>query len=147
MSNVYYDRISKNFNSIKVQLEPASGSERSCNMQPFQFHKGTIRTSSSSSSSFRCWGNFNSIKVQLERTCGLREGDKYPHFNSIKVQLEPDRLISAISSHIFQFHKGTIRTGNAWWRLRFKRDFNSIKVQLEQLIGICVKFRKWISIP
>ena len=37
--------------------------------------------------------------------------EKARHFNSIKVQLERNKLeFDGITSNIFQFHKGTIRT-------------------------------------
>ena len=76
------------FNSIKVQLERAShGIARKC-VSTFQFHKGTIRTGS----------------VLL----------KFPsstYFNSIKVQLEPEYSFNKNGRWMkFQFHKGTIRT-------------------------------------
>ena len=54
----------ENFNSIKVQLEPAIISGAG-SLLGFQFHKGTIRTLQDSIFDLSV-GNFNSIKVQLE---------------------------------------------------------------------------------
>ena len=76
-----------NFNSIKVQLEPAGTQAGNGNLSSFQFHKGTIRTSTL----LRPWMDgtyFNSIKVQLEpnKAYFMKRLDDY--FNSIKVQLE-----------------------------------------------------------
>ena len=38
---------------------------------------------------------------------------------------------------LFQFHKGTIRTGVLAFYVRSGSNFNSIKVQLERKYGIC----------
>ena len=54
---------------------------------PFQFHKGTIRTSTL----------LNSSHPEL-------------YFNSIKVRLERFKLTQRKAGNRFQFHKGTIRT-------------------------------------
>ena len=58
------NRSNINFNSIKVQLEPISGST-DLDVHKFQFHKGTIRTSELAFE-IRAYIYFNSIKVQLE---------------------------------------------------------------------------------
>ena len=58
-----------------------------------------------------CLPHFNSIKVRLEQVA--RELSKeHGDFNSIKVRLEPGTN-SPLSFLVilFQFHKGTIRTG------------------------------------
>ena len=39
-----------------------------------------------------------------------------------------------ISKKLFQFHKGTIRTGKEYFGMLYDNNFNSIKVRLEQLI-------------
>ena len=52
------------FNSIKVQLERHT-SYMPADRNPFQFHKGTIRTVQDHSEQMSLC-NFNSIKVQLE---------------------------------------------------------------------------------
>ena len=59
-----------------------------CDVDAFQFHKGSIKTQSSEPTSvpLSC---FNSIKVRLRRS----------DFDSMRKQLE------------FQFHKGSIKTG------------------------------------
>ena len=75
----------------------------------FQFHKGTIRTKQKNRKNLAD-NYFNSIKVRLEPIVLLIIAD-YRLFQFHKGTIRtPDRLISAISSHIFQFHKGTIRT-------------------------------------
>ena len=77
------------FNSIKVQLEP---------LLPIRLNETPF--------------DFNSIKVQLELTFHTVICLRLRYFNSIKVQLELKRL-NYVLFHIsvFQFHKGTIRTG------------------------------------
>ena len=81
------NRIDKDFNSIKVRLEPFTRYIAKDSVI-FQFHKGTIRTCSVSRQ-LNSINNFNSIKVRLEQ--GF-----YKYF---------------VCSELFQFHKGTIRTG------------------------------------
>ena len=75
-----------NFNSIKVQLEPRCQKEKGF-VNPFQFHKGTIRTSNPNKSQ-KSRNHFNSIKVQLEQVSVAVSIYKVIDFNSIKVQLE-----------------------------------------------------------
>ena len=79
--------IYKNFNSIKVRLEPLA----------------VLR-------SMLAITNFNSIKVRLElRYKGIHyNADTY--FNSIKVRLEPSKKVISLATSVFQFHKGAIRT-------------------------------------
>ena len=98
----------KNFNSIKVRLEPRSSS-RIAGAGRFQFHKGTIRTG--------CIGVMAAF---------------YTYFNSIKVRLEhKDAQIAELNENPFQFHKGTIRTKNTTYSSKGISHFNSIKVRLE----------------
>ena len=59
----------------------------------------------------------------------------YGDFNSIKVQLELVAKPAAEILPIFQFHKGTIRTGKQAGFTQAQINFNSIKVQLERHIG------------
>ena len=120
-SSSFYMR--KNFNSIKVQLERHT-SYMPADRNPFQFHKGTIRT---------LW------QTQLRRSIA--------HFNSIKVQLELyNRYNIRYHTNWFQFHKGTIRTRQS---LRFPlhpspfqfhkgtiRTVNSLMLQLFSNISI-----------
>ena len=54
------------------------------------------------------------------------------NFNSIKVRLEPFTACGFALKRLFQFHKGTIRTGWLLVTLFIYCDFNSIKVRLEQ---------------
>ena len=55
--------------------------------------------------------NFNSIKVRLELICRIMIFSVVRHFNSIKVRLEHIIHQAANRLFVFQFHKGTIRTG------------------------------------
>ena len=98
-----------NFNSIKVRLELEAAGINPYLMLEFQFHKGTIRTSSSNQPT-ALQVNFNSIKVQLERLISLCERLNYVDFNSIKVRLELEIRAKQVCVAPFQFHKGTIRT-------------------------------------
>ena len=75
----------------------------------FQFHKGTIRTRQLGLQR-PCEPNFNSIKVQLEPMPPITLMTENRNFNSIKVQLELT-------------HKNSNNDS--------ERHFNSIKVQLE----------------
>ena len=75
-----------NFNSIKVQLEHVTGKMKN-SLPTFQFHKGTIRTSSPSTL-FSVILDFNSIKVRLELSSDKMYQMCHIHFNSIKVRLE-----------------------------------------------------------
>ena len=55
------------------------------------------------------------------------------HFNSIKVRLEHIKTFTACRIHLFQFHKGAIRTHiNDRGVMIDQIYFNSIKVRLEQ---------------
>ncbi len=114
----------RDFNSIKVQLEPMF-SPSSILLSVFQFHKGTIRTSAKVARVTSLF-HFNSIKVQLELIRVNALGDDSFDFNSIKVQLE-------LTCH-------TVTCS----RLRY---FNSIKVQLEQIPIEGAKKIDVISIP
>ena len=99
----------QDFNSIKVRLELEAAGINPYLMLEFQFHKGTIRTSSSNQPT-ALQVNFNSIKVQLERLISLCERLNYVDFNSIKVRLELEIRAKQVCVAPFQFHKGTIRT-------------------------------------
>ena len=52
-------------------------------------------------------------------------------FNSIKVQLKHDTSCHVFADFRFQFHKGTIKTGNPTIVSGSELNFNSIKVQLK----------------
>ena len=55
------------------------------------------------------------------------------YFNSIKVRLELADILSPIIGALgFQFHKGAIRTKYIGSVLSLIKNFNSIKVRLEQ---------------
>ena len=72
----------------------------------------------------------------------------YCSFNSIKVQLELRPKFFTVIVRLFQFHKGSIRTGIQFRKIREFQRFNSIKVQLERpcpdgvLIGTKFQFHK-----
>ena len=76
---------------------------------PFQFHKGTIRTSSVLSTISQIT-YFNSIKVRLEQL--ERKSDKvYQQFQFHKGTIRtPFKAHPDLARKLFQFHKGTIRT-------------------------------------
>ena len=78
-----------------------------------------------------CLTSFNSIKVRLELWRPLRPLLVLSRFNSIKVRLELAIDFPRISSSMFQFHKGTIRTLFAVASWKVLCGFNSIKVRLE----------------
>ena len=120
----------------------------------FQFHKGTIKTFTSSAGSsspnyfnsikvrlklgsllHRLYdGNFNSIKVRLKHSLCLNPFLQVfqTDFNSIKVRLKLNGSTQIRMQTEFQFHKGTIKTIK-WYDNRFRDlHFNSIKVRLKQ---------------
>ena len=74
---------------------------------------------------------------------------KFPYFNSIKVRLERTVPLSSINIQAFQFHKGTIRTLEAFIHQQLiDRNFNSIKVRLERsLLVVMPAASMLISIP
>ena len=76
----------RNFNSIKVQLEPILYALDNFQIV-FQFHKGTIRTHHRTPEILSLY-DFNSIKVQLEQSDFTNIAFSPSDFNSIKVQLE-----------------------------------------------------------
>ena len=121
-----------NFNSIKVQFERVVAEHHRLILCQFQFHKGTIWTNRLRESSFQntefqfhkgtiwtshpIWNTylcfyFNSIKVQFELPKVLPSKWVIHDFNSIKVQFELMASNPHIKTPAFQFHKGTIWTG------------------------------------
>ena len=60
--------------------------------------------------------NFNSIKVRLEREMVVDSLFSFLDFNSIKVRLELRFSNLPLDYFTFQFHKGTIRTRDAYSR-------------------------------
>ena len=119
------------FNSIKVQLRRREYLKKFRQMF-FQFHKGTIRASATSSRSV-CVIAFNSIKVQLMPAHENVIKDTERPFNSIKVQLRHASVHTCIYAYtLFQFHKGTIKAIRLLFLKTFPFPFNSIKVQLRQ---------------
>ena len=79
---------------------------------------------------------FNSIKVRLKLNSMHYDSEAKRNFNSIKVRLKPFFNSYPDSFEVFQFHKGTIKTGS------FRKEisqvllyFNSIKVRLKRIIG------------
>ena len=75
-----------NFNSIKVQLELSAALEQ-LNVEPFQFHKGTIRTVKPNRLCLLIW-LFQFHKGTIRTPVLIRCTGNSVHFNSIKVQLE-----------------------------------------------------------
>ena len=63
----------------------------------------------------------------LPRSPSLRLSD----FNSIKVRLKLGAVKDGISSLLFQFHKGTIKTSPPCITISTSSNFNSIKVRLK----------------
>ena len=56
------------------------------------------------------------------------------HFNSIKVRLEHPDFAAQVLAHLFQFHKGAIRTYLPVVNILHLPNFNSIKVRLELIV-------------
>ena len=112
-----------NFNSIKVRLEPLFSLGRDT-LTEFQFHKGTIRTSSF-----------------------LVSSRNLTHFNSIKVRLEHQFPQKMSTDCLFQFHKGTIRT-NATDVNTFAEKFQFHKGTIRTGVRLCsTDWLCHISIP
>ncbi len=105
----------------------------------FQFHKGTIKTSTFKLSVL-CRFSFNSIKVRL-KPAGLNPSVVYGsefqfHKGTIKTDI---KAIATGNLSAFQFHKGTIKTDNAHLDYTHAQNsFNSIKVRLKQRV-ICLE--------
>ena len=106
------------FNSIKVRLK----------------RKPALAPPPSSS-------HFNSIKVRLKHCQSGRSGNNYPHFNSIKVRLKQSSCFHSVKGLLFQFHKGTIKTGYSCYRAGGYHHFNSIKVRLKRKNSIKTYYR------
>ena len=98
-----------NFNSIKVRLKLIQDA-KSQDIKIFQFHKGTIKTSVTRHREADGI-NFNSIKVRLKHYSIVPLTFEQYNFNSIKVRLKQNVLNSFLVIVLFQFHKGTIKTG------------------------------------
>ena len=56
--------------------------------------------------------DFNSIKVRLKRLIVHFSCCIHIHFNSIKVRLKRQAIRACLLYLAFQFHKGTIKTGD-----------------------------------
>ncbi len=121
----------------------------STSAMPFQFHKGTIRTISTSMPYISYVDYFNSIKVQLERARNVSVNVTPPDFNSIKVQLEPciSYVRDVLNTHFNSIKVQLEQTPYLLPHRKFQY-FNSIKVQLELicLIVICLLHRYFNSI-
>ena len=98
-----------NFNSIKVRLERQQESEQPDTADPFQFHKGTIRT--------------------REITPGTLQVSPF-QFHKGTIRTSHSWMRRDTSSR-FQFHKGTIRTIYLEITILHDVNFNSIKLRLE----------------
>ena len=91
--------------------------------------------------------NFNSIKVRLEQAEEYTFNVIEPHFNSIKVRLKHDVKQYATDFWLFQFHKGTIKTGfiGVGYRLDKIFQFHKGTIKTGQKSG--VREPSVISIP
>ena len=101
--------LSLDFNSIKVRLKRSKPREPDGDLDEFQFHKGTIKTTPASVI-LLVLPNFNSIKVRLKLSSVLFPNVVISYFNSIKVRLKPKPREPDGDLDEFQFHKGTIKT-------------------------------------
>ena len=84
---------------------------------------------------------FNSIKVRLELrfSKNLTASTKFQfHKGTIRTG---DQIIVKYIIHEFQFHKGTIRTTKRQGAVELKKYFNSIKVRLELIRDQADAFR------
>ena len=120
---------SYNFNSIKVRLKLVHFFTQSDRL-PFQFHKGTIKTTCLQSlcSSLN---HFNSIKVRLKLNTdwGMSVYVSFQfHKGTIKTHKSGDDETTYVW---FQFHKGTIKTPLPEFFATALWYFNSIKVRLK----------------
>ena len=105
------------FNSIKVRLIHGGGLCR-CVVPLFQFHKGSINTTSSSS-------------VAPDSLC----------FNSIKVRLIPHHYPTSEVAVLFQFHKGSINTRRVPFRFTVAKLFQFHKGSINTyILSICIYF-------
>ena len=113
----------------------------------FQFHKGTIKTIDPKLSK-PVFDNFNSIKVRLKLRNVVKEEVCKADFNSIKVRLKRCyRPVRIYNKYLFQFHKGTIKTGIYINNLTFVIEFQFHKGTIKTLLQICFRFCFPISIP
>ena len=112
----------------------------------FQFHKGTIKTLLTTPFTSRRQ-HFNSIKVRLKLPDSNISVSAKQHFNSIKVRLKHlSCLVDSVLSE-FQFHKGTIKTGDTGCRFHSDRQFQFHKGTIKTLVCYsCLEFYI-ISIP
>mgnify|MGYP004503350741 CR=1 FL=1 len=77
--------------------------------QPFQFHKGTIKTTSSAKANdLRSAFQFHKGTIKTLRCLNTLMAKQY--FNSIKVRLKRHHGGTVAALKTFQFHKGTIKT-------------------------------------
>ena len=118
-----------NFNSIKVRLKLIF-KRHSLLGKEFQFHKGTIKTSSSALR-LTIGSRFQFHKGTIKTSISCASPKRISYFNSIKVRLKRTRSNLTSIQAIFQFHKGTIKTYFWWWTFASFLHFNSIKVRLK----------------
>ena len=107
-SQSYFSLFLKNFNSIKVRLEPEGGFSASY-LSVFQFHKGAIRTGGGRSP-HRTNNLFQFHKGAIRTNAFINFKFILANFNSIKVRLERRKRRGRPRWSKFQFHKGAIRT-------------------------------------
>ena len=80
--------------------------------------------------------NFNSIKVRLELLAEQQTVLATEDFNSIKVRLERVIPAACATFTIFQFHKGTIRTGKKDYQTAVRRIFQFHKGTIRTPSGL-----------
>ena len=96
---------------------------------------------------WKAYCNFNSIKVQLELgLLGSLWGALLFQFHKGTIRTQKENHNKSVHN-VFQFHKGTIRTLSPSVPNWVFADFNSIKVQLEQIKGRSICSFPIISIP
>ena len=117
-----------------------------CIVPLFQFHKGTIRTIIR----FVNYNGdyyFNSIKVRLELLLLSLFLLLLAYFNSIKVRLEQGSGNDSIGEHLFQFHKGTIRTLSPVGVVLEYNSFQFHKGTIRTMVNHLISILLLISIP
>ena len=127
------------FNSTKVRLRRAAG-RLSGKGRKFQFHKGSIKTRSLFPY-VTLRKSFNSTKVRLRRSISYILLHYAICFNSTKVRLRLSGRNLRCVRKSFQFHKGSIKTGQNFGVLLFKIAFQFHKGSIKTAKGAKVQPR------
>ena len=157
------DKVSADFNSIKVRLELRRFVRISIELPIFQFHKGAIRTASGDGG----WMipprfQFHKGAIRTTTTDNAFEGTpvfqfhkgairtllimplrELLYFNSIKVRLELYFIDEVVDSYAkFQFHKGAIRTKDTSGCIlvgkRFQFHKGAIRTNVQSILIVSV---------